>query len=216
LTRQRRKALADLALRYNVPIIEDEPYGMLPFNAPATFAELAPEPTYHVTGLSETLGAGLRVGYLKAPTSRQTQRIAGASHATSVMPSPFTVLFATQWINDGTAADVLDSIRDEAAARQAIASAELRGLAFDADPQRFHLWLPVPSMCDWSAPALALQIGNQGIGAVAGAAFSTDGNPRNALRLCLGGLQNREDCCEALKRVADRMADPHHLHLPML
>jgi hypothetical protein len=77
------------------------------------------------------------------------------------MQSPFTVLLATQWINDGTSADVLDSIRDEAAARQAIASAELRGLAFDADPQWFHLWLPVPSMCDWSPPELALQLRNQ-------------------------------------------------------
>jgi len=70
LTRQRREALADVTLRYNAPMIEDEPYGMLPFNAPATFAELAPDLTYHVTGLSKTLGAGLRVGYLKAPTSR--------------------------------------------------------------------------------------------------------------------------------------------------
>ena len=70
MTRQRREALADVTLRYNAPMIEDEPYGMLPFNAPATFAELAPDLTYHVTGLSKTLGAGLRVGYLKAPTSR--------------------------------------------------------------------------------------------------------------------------------------------------
>jgi len=38
LTLQRREALADVALCYNVPIIEDEPYGMLPFDAPATLA----------------------------------------------------------------------------------------------------------------------------------------------------------------------------------
>ena len=95
---------------------------MLPLDAPATLAELAPELTYYVTGLSKTLGAGLRVAYLKAPTLRQTQRIAGALRATTVMPSPFTVLLATQWVNDGTASDVLDAIREEASARQAIAS----------------------------------------------------------------------------------------------
>lgn len=216
LTRRRREALADVALRYNVPIMEDEPYGMLPPDAPPTLAELAPELTYHVTGLSKTLGAGLRVAYLSAPTPRQTQRIAGALRATSVMPSPFTVLLATQWVNDGTAADVLDAIREEAAARQAIASAELHEFAFDANPHGFHLWLPVPSVCDWSAPELALQLRSQGIGAVAGAAFSTDGNPPNALRLCLGGPQDREDCREALRRVADMLGDPHHLHVPML
>jgi hypothetical protein len=88
LTRHRREALADVTSRYNVPIIEDERYGKLPFNALATFAELAPELTYDVTGLSKTLSAALRVGYLKAPTSRQTQHIAGAArdlgHAESV------------------------------------------------------------------------------------------------------------------------------------
>ena len=71
-------------------------------------------------------------------------------------------------------------------------------------------------MCDWSAPELALQLRTQGIGAVAGAAFSADGNPPNALRVCLGGPQNREDCREALRRVADMMGDPHHLHMPTL
>jgi DNA-binding transcriptional MocR family regulator len=215
LTRQRREALADVALRYNVPIIEDEPYGMLPPDAPPAMAALAPELTYHVTGLSKTLGAGLRIGYLKAPTPRQTQRIAGALRATTVMPSPFTVLLATRWIDDGTAADVLVAIRNEASARQAIAVDELREFAFDADPNGFHLWLPVPPMCDWSASELALQLRNQGIGAVAGAAFSTDGNPPNALRLCLGGPQGREDCREAVRRVADMLADPHHLHVTM-
>jgi DNA-binding transcriptional MocR family regulator len=216
LSMQRREALADVALRYNVPIIEDEPYGMLPENAPAALAALAPELTYHVTGLSKTLGAGLRVAYLKAPTARQRQRVAGALRATTVMPSPFTVLLATQWINDGTARDMLLSIRAEAGARQAIARQTLGDFAFDAHPHGFHLWLPIPSRCDWSASELALQLRTQGIGAVAGAAFSTDGNPPNALRLCLGGPQDREDCREALRRVADTLADPHHLHMPML
>jgi DNA-binding transcriptional MocR family regulator len=216
ISKHRREALADVALRYNVPIIEDEPYGMLPHSAPPALAVLAPELTYHVTGFSKTFGAGLRVAYLKAPTSRQTQRIAGALRATTVMPSPFTVLLATHWIEDGTALDVLDAIREEASARQVIASQALSGLSFDANPCGFHLWLPIPGVCDWSASELALQLRNQGIGAVAGAAFSTDGNPPNALRLCLGGPQDREDCREALTRVADMLADPHHLHMTML
>ncbi|WP_250536409.1 PLP-dependent aminotransferase family protein [Caballeronia sp. AZ10_KS36] len=216
LSQQRREALADVALRYNVPIIEDEPYGMLPIDAPNPLAALAPELTYHITGLSKTFGAGLRVAYLKTPTSRQTQRIAGALRATTVMPSPFTVLLATHWINDGTALDVLDAIRDEAMARQAIAAQTLSGLPFDANAHGFHIWLPVPATCDWSASELAPQLRNQGIGAVAGAAFSTDGDPPNALRLCLGGPQNREDCREALTRLVNMLDDPHRLHTPML
>ncbi|CAE6899536.1 Vitamin B6 salvage pathway transcriptional repressor PtsJ [Paraburkholderia domus] len=216
LSSQRREALADVALRYSVPIIEDDAYGMLPQNAPVPLATLAPELTYYVTGLSKTFGAGLRVAYLSAPSARQAQRVAGALRATTVMPSPFPVLLATQWINDGTATDMLRAIRAEANARQDIAAQELADWQYDANPHGFHLWLKIPSQCDWSASELALQLRNQGIGAVAGAAFSTDGNPPNAIRVCLGGPQNRDDCRDALLRIADTLSDPHHLHMPMM
>lgn len=216
LSAQRRAALADVALRYSVPIIEDDAYGLLPRQAPDALAAIAPELTYYVTGLSKTFGAGLRVAYLRAPSARHAQRVAGALRATTVMPSPFTVMLATQWINDGTAHAMLDAIRTEANARQAIAMRELADWHYDAHPDGFHLWLPIPSHCDWSASELALQLRNQNIGAVAGAAFSTDGNPPNAVRLCLGGPQLRDDCRDALQRVADTLNDPHHLHMPVM
>ncbi|WP_199539784.1 aminotransferase-like domain-containing protein [Paraburkholderia kururiensis] len=216
LSTQRREALADVALRYSVPIIEDDAYAMLPETAPVALATLAPELTCYVTGLAKTLGAGLRVAYLSMPTARQAQRIAGALRATTVMPSPFTALLATQWINNGTAHDMLRAIRTEANARQAIAAQTLTAWPYDAHPDGFHLWLPIPAQCDWAASELALHLRNQGIGAVAGAAFSTDGNAPNAIRVCLGGPQDRADCREALQRIADTLDDPHHLHMPMM
>ncbi|MDH6147407.1 MULTISPECIES: PLP-dependent aminotransferase family protein [Paraburkholderia] len=216
LSVQRREALADVALRYSVPIIEDDAYAMLPQDAPMSLASLAPELTYYVTGMSKSFGAGLRVAYLCAPTVRQTQRIAGALRATTVMPNPYTMLLATQWINDGTATDMLRAIRAEAHARQEIAAQVLADWQYEAHPDGFHLWLPIPTQCSWSASELALQLRNQGIGAVAGAAFSTDGNPPNAIRLCIGGPQNRDDCRDGLQRVADTLEDPHHLHMPMM
>lgn len=133
---RRREALADIAMRYSVPIIEDDAYAMLPQSAPPPLALLAPELTYYVTGMSKNLGAGLRIAYLLAPTVREAQRIAGALRATTVMPSPFTMLLATQWINDGTASEMLAAIRAEARARQAIASRILGAWPFDA-PRRF-------------------------------------------------------------------------------
>jgi DNA-binding transcriptional MocR family regulator len=216
LSTQRREALADVALRYSVPIIEDDAYAMLPQDASVPLAVLAPELTYYVTGMSKSFGAGLRVAFLSTPTARQTQRVAGALRATTVMPSPFSMLLATQWINDGTAHDMLGAIRGEANARQAIAAQELSGWRYDAHPDGFHLWLPIPPHCGWSASELALQLRNQGVGAVAGAAFSTDGNPPNAIRVCLGGPQDRGDCRDALQRIADTLDHPHHLHMPVM
>ena len=215
LSSRRREALADVALRYSVPIIEDDAYAMLPRDAPAPLASLAPELTWYVTGLSKSFGAGLRVAYLRAPTARQTQRVAGALRATTVLASPFTVLLATQWINDGTAHDMLDAIRAESNARQAIAAQELDHCRYDAHPDGFHIWLDVPKN-GWSASELALQLRNQGIAAVAGAAFSTDGSPPNAIRVCLGGPQDRHDCRDMLRMLAETLEHPHHLHVPVM
>ena len=212
----RREALVDVALRYNVPIIEDDAYAMLPQTSPEPLATLAPELTFYMTGFAKTLGAGLRIAYVSAPTARHAQRIAGALRATTVMPSAFTSALATQWINDGIAHEMLSAIRAEANARQAIASQELEAWHFDAHPNGFHLWLPIPQPCHWSAPELALQLRNRGIAAVAGVAFSTDGNPPNAIRVCLGGPQDRNDCREALRQIADMLDDPHQLHMPMM
>jgi DNA-binding transcriptional MocR family regulator len=185
---------------------------MLPLQAPDTLASFAPELTYYVTGLSKSFGAGLRVAYLQAPTPRQTQRLAGALRATTVMASPFTVSLATQWVIDGTAQEMLNAIRSESRARQAIAARVLEGWSYDAHADGFHLWLPIPGVDGWSSSELALQLRNQGIAAVASAAFSTDGNPPNAVRVCLGGSKNREECEEALRIIAETLEHPHHLH----
>jgi DNA-binding transcriptional MocR family regulator len=216
LTHKRREALADVALRYSVPIIEDDAYAMLPQQAPDALASFAPELTYYVTGLSKSLGAGLRVAYLQAPTPRQTLRLAGALRATTVMASPFTVSLATAWVNDGTAVEMLNAIRSESKARQLIAARVLDAWAYDAHAEGFHLWLPIPGEDGWSSSELALQLRNQGIAAVASAAFSTDGNPPNALRVCLGGSKSREECEAALHIIAEAFEHPHHLHSAMM
>src|SRR3984957_10203641 len=216
LSAKRREALADVALRYSVPIIEDDAYGMLPREAPDAFANLAPDLTYYVTGFSKSFGAGLRVAYIRAPSARRSQHLAGALRATTVMASPFTVLLATQWVGDGTADLMLDAIRAESAARQELAARVLSEWKFDADPAGFHFWMPIPADCGWNASELALQLRSQGIGAVSAAAFATDGNPPEAIRVCLGGPKNLDECEDALRLIADTVEHPHHLHLPVM
>jgi DNA-binding transcriptional MocR family regulator len=212
----RREILADIALRYSVPIIEDDAYGMLPQRTPDAMATLAPELTYYVTGLSKCFGAGLRIAFINGPTARQTQRLAGTLRATTVMASPLNTLLATSWIKDGTAGDMLKAIRAESVARQLVAREVLAGRPYDADPEGFHLWLPVPQDSGWRPSELALHLRSRGIGAVSSAAFSTDGNPPDAIRLCLGGPGDRDEMEESLQIVADTLDDPHHLHSAML
>ncbi len=205
---RRREALADIALRYSVPIIEDDAYGMLPLERSPPLASLAPDLTYYISGLSKCLGAGLRAAFVCSPNARQSQRLAGALRATTVMASPVTNALATRWISDGTAEAVLQAVRTESAARQALAIQHLAPHAFQAQPSCFHLWLPITSAWNSATADLATCLRKMGVAAVASSAFSTDGDPPDAVRICLGGPTTRAECAAALQLVAQALADP--------
>ncbi|APW40195.1 GntR family transcriptional regulator [Rhodoferax koreense] len=210
VSRARREALADVALRYSVPIIEDDAYGMLSRQAPPPLATLAPELTYYVTGLSKCIGAGLRTAYVHAPGARQAQRLAGALRATTVMSSPVTNALATCWTLNGMADAMVQAVRQESLARQTLAARHLGHHAPAPQPEGFHLWLPLDS--DWSVVEFAGYLRTQGVGVVASAAFSTDGAPPDAVRICLGGPMSRDECDAALRLVRDTLDHPQHPH----
>jgi DNA-binding transcriptional MocR family regulator len=210
----RREALADVALRYSVPIIEDDAYAMLPRRKAPPVATFAPELTYYITGFSKCLGAGLRCAYVCAPSERLSQRLAGALRATTVMASPVTNALVTRWVGDGTAETVLEAVRTESMARHELAQKHLGRYGMSAQPEGFHLWLPVSSA--WSTVEFASYLRLQGVGVVASAAFSTDGNPPDAVRVCLGGPMTRDECDRALQLIADTIEHPLHPHATVM
>jgi DNA-binding transcriptional MocR family regulator len=227
VTRARREALADVALRFSVPIIEDDAYAMLPRSVPSPLALLAPELTYYVTGFSKCLGAGLRTAYVRCPGVQQAQRLAGALRATTVMASPITNALSTLWVQDGTAEAMLQAIRNESIARQALAARHFAGHALQSQPEAFHLWLPLPPRSPSTAPAskgatgwtgveFASYLRSQGVGVVAAAAFCTDGDPPEAVRVCLGGQLTRDECDDALRLIADTLHHPRHPHATVM
>lgn len=210
VSRSRREALADVALRYAIPIIEDDAYGMLPRTLPPAMATLAPGLTYYITGFSKCFGAGLRSAYVCSPGERQSQRLAGAMRATTVMASPLTNALASLWVADGTAEAMLDAMRDECTARQAIAQRCLALHGMRGHTESFHLWLPVGG--GWSPVEFAAHLRSQGVGVVASTAFSTDGDPPDAVRICLGGPSTLDECEHGMQLVADTLLHPAHHH----
>ena len=68
MTLERRQALIALARKYNVPILEDDPYGELRFEGEAlpNLFELAPEQVIYASTFSKTLAPGFRLGWIIA------------------------------------------------------------------------------------------------------------------------------------------------------
>lgn len=206
----RREVLAEVAQRFSVPIIEDDAYGMLPQKKLPPVATFAPELTYYITGFAKCFGGGLRTAYVCAPSEKAAQKLAGTLRAMTVMSSPVTNALTTMWVEDGTAQAVLDDIRQECNLRVNFARKALSDFDVAMNQDCFHLWVPVTK--GWSPVELASYLRMRGLGAVASAAFSTDGDPPEAVRICLGGAHTHYELQGLLELLADTLAHPEHPH----
>ncbi|WP_034298916.1 PLP-dependent aminotransferase family protein [Herbaspirillum sp. RV1423] len=199
----RRQALVEIARHYEVAIIEDDAYGFLPRAAPPAIAAIGPELTFYMTGLSKSVGAGLRIAYMVAPDAQYAARLASSLRATTVMASPITSALATRWIRDGAADLALAGIRKESMLRQKMAARILPEHSYVSQPEAFHLWIGLPK--EWTAAAFAAQMKSSGIGVVASDAFAVSNEPPEAVRVCIGGIATRDDIQHALELIRDTL-----------
>jgi DNA-binding transcriptional MocR family regulator len=205
ISQRRRIAIAEVARRFNVPIVEDDPYGFLPTGGPPPFAAVASDLTWHIGGLAKCLGAGLRIAYVVVPDARSGWLFASAVRTATVMASPVTIALATRWINDGTADALLAAVRRESMERQRLVAAILPKGTLRTDPDGFHFWMSLPE--SWTRSAFVGHTRSTGIGVVASDAFATDGAPPEAVRVCLGGPAERSTVRGALEFMAHALSE---------
>lgn len=203
LSQERREAIVSTARLYSVPIIEDDAYGCLPAKRPASIASIAPELTFYVTGFAKILGAGLRMGFIATPNARYTARVSATMRTALVMASPFMMKLATRYINDGTVRIATAAIREESRNRQKLVAEILVNAEYLTKPEAFHLWLTVPK--PWNRIEFAAHLRRQNVGVVVSDNFTVSGPPVEAVRVCLGGNANRDECRQMLEIIADAM-----------
>lgn len=211
ISRSRREALADVALRYSIKIMEDDVYEPLAENPSPSFAQLAPELTYYISSLSKCFGAGVRFGFVACPTKRATEHTNGALRSLNVMSVPMIEMMVANWLKEGTVDRMIKSIRREANARQQIIYDKLHGISINMEKNAFHFWLKFPKSVDWHPTELAINLRSQGISAVASVAFATDNHPIDAMRVCFGGPFNRSDITEQMSKLKETLFQPAHL-----
>jgi DNA-binding transcriptional MocR family regulator len=166
---------------------------------------LVPELTWHIASLAKCFGAGLRCAYVVAPDARAGWPFAASARAANVMASPLTAALAARWIEDGTGDAILRFIRRETAARQKLAAEILPPRSFKSDPLSFNLWLPLPA--PWTRSAFIGHMRSMGIGVVASDAFAVDGDPPEAVRVCLGGPTTLPELRNALEFMAHALVE---------
>lgn len=212
---EERKALAEVAARHGIIIIEDDAYGALARSPVATFASLAPESTWHIASMSKILSPALRVAFVRGPSVGHALRLAADVHETAIMAPPLNAAIVGAWLADGTFRRLLDAMRAEAEARQSIARAALGTTRHFAHPQGYHIWLPLPEHV--AASDLAGRMSPSGLSIVPSHSFAvTDHDGGNAVRVSLGGPIDRERLGRALRLLHGHITSPAERPAPMV
>ncbi|RCK50825.1 GntR family transcriptional regulator [Thalassospira profundimaris] len=198
---ERRAAIARIARKYHVAIIEDDPYWPLRNDKNnRAFASLAGDITWHIATLSKCASPALRVAYIVAPDPAQAQRLAAILRTTILMAPSLMAALASRWIVEGVLQDLTAAIIAENTARQALARSEL-GRPFHASPNGHHIWLELPA--HWSADSFARQAEMAGVAVVPASAFAIGRGTANAVRISLGVSPDRETLTGGLRRLAE-------------
>jgi len=195
----RLSAIADVAKRHNLIILEDDVYGFQPKDRNPPLAKLAPDNVVYINGFSKSVAPGLRVGLMKTPKPLFAT-LTRAAQITGWMIPPLMAEIATRWINSGIAQETIAWHQDEMHARNQMAADVLRDFSFSAKPECLHLWLDVPPT---HRPDNAIrELNLRGVVMAGPESFiSTQPTVPHALRLCLGSPPTRKQLQTALEHV---------------
>jgi 2-aminoadipate transaminase len=183
----RRAALADAAMVHGVPLVEDNPYGDLWFDAPPPppVATHWPQGTVYLGSFSKVLAPGLRLGYVVAPEVL-VPKLLQAKQAADLHTPGFNQRVVHEVIREGFLREHVPTIRARYKAQRDAMRAALEGhlpagCRWQVPSGGMFFWLELPQGVD--ATALLPRAVELGVAYVPGAPFFAHQPRPNTLRL---------------------------------
>jgi DNA-binding transcriptional MocR family regulator len=210
---ERRGAVAAIARRFDLPIVENDVYGYLVADAPPPLWHYLPEQTYYATSFTKITVSGLRVGYLAAP-ARAVSPLRRSLRATSWMATPLLAELAARWILDGTAEELLLWQREQLAVRHQILDQMLGGFAYASHPNALHAWLPLPPAWRGEAFVSEARVANVAVTPAEPFVVDRDAIP-HSIRISVGAARSPDELRAGLRILADLLhRDPEPFYMP--
>jgi 2-aminoadipate transaminase len=188
MTEARRAAVAQVAIDTGLPIIEDNPYGDLWFDAPPapSLSSRHPEGSVYLGSFSKILAPGLRLGYLVAPKALYPKLLQAKQAADLHTPS-FNQRVVAEVLKDGFIERHVPTIRvlykQQCEAMLAALEREMAGLGltWNRPVGGMFLWVQLPKGLK-AIPLLDKAV-EKGVAFVPGSAFYAEGADESTLRL---------------------------------
>jgi len=200
----RRRRLAELAGSRAVPVLEDDPYGLVRFEGeplPSLFELEGGTNVMYSSSFSKTIAPGLRVGYAIVPASLAPglEELAASTYITPALLSQATVFeFLRRDLFEPNLERVRGLLRARRDAMLEALERELYGRASWNRPEGgYFVWLELPGSLD--AAALLPRATENGVTFVPGVDF---GGPPSSARLAFSFV-SPEEIDEGVRRLAE-------------
>ena len=215
MSRARRERLVALCREARLPIVEDNPYGLLRFEGvpEPTLRSLDPHNVIYLGTVSKVFSPGVRVGWAVAEPG-VLQRLVLAKEAADLCGSQFTMLVTERYF-DGelwrrNLARLVDTYR---ARRDVMLSALEQRFPADASWTRpaggFYVWVTLPEYFD--TPTLLAAAVERKVAYVPGTAFYPDGRGRQQMRLSFC-YPTEDRISEGVRRLGELLGDEEDLY----
>jgi len=186
LTWERRLEILEICRSNDILVLEDNPYGLLYFDAPPPQAMRSVEEdgVIYLGTFSKTLAPGFRVGWALAPHAIREKLIL-ANEAAVLSPSSFSQLMISEYLSTADWRAQIDVFRGlYRERRDAMLSAlgdYLPQLSWTVPNGGFYVWATMPDHLD--SKAMLPRAVKELVAYTPGTAFYADGSGRNNMRL---------------------------------
>jgi 2-aminoadipate transaminase len=210
MTLERRLQLVELAARYGVFIVEDDPYGELRFEGQgiAPLVALHKENVLYLSTFSKTLSPGIRLGWIVAP-SKIIAKLVQAKQGSDLHTSTFVQMVANDICQRGILRNHVKTIRKVYRERRDAMLAAMErhfpsGVTWARPQGGLFLWVQLPEHVDASEFLnVALE---EKVAFVPGRVFYPNDGGKNTMRLTFAtaGPERIEEGIERLGRALMR------------
>jgi 2-aminoadipate transaminase len=204
MTLERRLKLVELAARYGVFIVEDDPYGELRFEGQdiTPLVVLHKENVLYLSTFSKTLAPGIRLGWIVAP-SKIIAKLVQAKQGSDLHTSTFIQMVAHDICRRGILRNHVKTIREVYRERRDAMLAAMEkhfppGITWIRPQGGLFLWVQLPEHVD--ASELLNVARQEKVAFVPGQAFYPDEGGKNTMRLTFASA-TPEKIEEGIKRL---------------